>query len=159
VPDKQTLRVLDATQLSADKDRINFRLPAAERIEFEIIPEQVAVLPTPNLPRVETAQAVVETATARTRIVSDGALLTEIDYSIRHERALPWTPHRASSRSTTSYAKTNGPAPSSSTRHRNLTNDPDETDPYRKTARAPDDNAFEAPALFRSKNQTPQKKG
>src|SRR5438477_5022123 len=33
VADKQTLRVLDATQLSADKDRINFRLPAVERIE------------------------------------------------------------------------------------------------------------------------------
>lgn len=42
------------------------------------------------LPLVETAQAVVETANARTRIVSDGALLTEIDYTIRHERALRW---------------------------------------------------------------------
>jgi hypothetical protein len=43
------------------------------------------------LPLVETAQAVVETATAKTRIVSDGALLTEIDYTIRHERALRWS--------------------------------------------------------------------
>jgi hypothetical protein len=42
------------------------------------------------LPLVETAQAVVETANAKTRIVSDGALLTEINYSIRHERALSW---------------------------------------------------------------------
>lgn len=42
------------------------------------------------LPLVETAQAVVETATAKTRIVSDGALLTEINYTIRHERALRW---------------------------------------------------------------------
>jgi hypothetical protein len=43
------------------------------------------------LPLVETAQAVVEMGTAKTRIVSDGALLTEIDYSIRHERALRWS--------------------------------------------------------------------
>jgi hypothetical protein len=43
------------------------------------------------LPLVETAQAVVETATAKTRIVSDGALLTEIDYTVRHERALRWS--------------------------------------------------------------------
>ncbi|MEY2497738.1 MAG: hypothetical protein QOD12_1294, partial [Verrucomicrobiota bacterium] len=43
------------------------------------------------LPLVETAQAVVETATAKTRIVSDGALLSEIDYTVRHERALRWS--------------------------------------------------------------------
>lgn len=43
------------------------------------------------LPLVETAQAVVETTTAKTRIVSDGALLSEIDYTIRHERALRWS--------------------------------------------------------------------
>jgi hypothetical protein len=43
------------------------------------------------LPLVETAQAVVETASAKTRIVSDGALLSEIDYSIRHEHALRWS--------------------------------------------------------------------
>jgi hypothetical protein len=43
------------------------------------------------LPLVETAQAVVETATAKTRIVSDGALLTELDYTIRHDRALRWS--------------------------------------------------------------------
>jgi hypothetical protein len=42
------------------------------------------------LPLVETAQAVVETANAKTRIVSDGALLTEIAYTVRHERALRW---------------------------------------------------------------------
>jgi hypothetical protein len=90
VPEKQTLRVLDATQLSADKDRINFRLPAVERIEFEIVPEQLAAPPAPSLPLVETAQAVVQTATAKTRIVSDGALLTEVAYDIRHDRALPW---------------------------------------------------------------------
>ena len=43
------------------------------------------------LPLMETAQAVVETETAKTRIVSDGALLTEINYTIRHERALRWS--------------------------------------------------------------------
>ncbi|HEX4639745.1 MAG TPA: hypothetical protein VH252_00065 [Chthoniobacterales bacterium] len=253
LPEKQTLRIADSTQISAEKDRISFRLPAAERIELELIPEKAVVPPTPSrwnletqafvqfaegklkysarfvanadngsglamdlefrpgleitkvagadlgqwqastaadqtrrlhlqwqtrdvlrreveieyngaqslmgaewnlkaprlldgenspplfvvipepgleltataqnatprqlpswmrekaegknylvvlgdapvtakwLPLVETAQAVVETATAKTRIVSDGALLTEIDYSIRHERALHWT--------------------------------------------------------------------
>ncbi|MFN2621795.1 MAG: hypothetical protein ABR611_03025 [Chthoniobacterales bacterium] len=90
LPKKQTLRVVDATQLSADKDRINFRLPAVDRIEFQILPEQSGVPPAPSLPLVEIAQAVVETATAKTRIVADGALLTEITYDIRHERALPW---------------------------------------------------------------------
>lgn len=43
------------------------------------------------LPLVETAQAVVETASAKTRIVADGALLSEIGYTIRHDRALRWT--------------------------------------------------------------------
>ena len=90
LPEKQTLRIAEATQLSAEKDRVSFRLPATERIEFEIVPEQIAAPPRPNLPLVETARAVVETATAKTRIVSDGALLTEISYDIRHSRAMPW---------------------------------------------------------------------
>jgi hypothetical protein len=90
LPDKQTLRIADATQLSSENGQLSFRLPAADRIEFDIVPEQAAEAPAPNLPLVETAQAIIETATAKTRIVSDGALLTEIDYSIRHERALPW---------------------------------------------------------------------
>jgi hypothetical protein len=50
-----------------------------------------AALAAKWLPLVETAEAVVETANAKTRIVTDGALLTEIDYSIRHERALRWS--------------------------------------------------------------------
>jgi hypothetical protein len=48
LPEKQTLRIADATQLSAEKDRISFRLPAAERIEFEVIPEKAVVPPTPS---------------------------------------------------------------------------------------------------------------
>ncbi|HSV63779.1 MAG TPA: hypothetical protein VLH83_10585, partial [Chthoniobacterales bacterium] len=47
LPEKQTLRVVDATPLSTDKDRLSFRLPAVERIEFEIVPEQAAAAPTP----------------------------------------------------------------------------------------------------------------
>jgi hypothetical protein len=42
------------------------------------------------LPLIDTAQAIVETSTARMRVVSDGAALTEIEYKIRHERALSW---------------------------------------------------------------------
>jgi hypothetical protein len=87
--EKQTLRIADAIQLSAEKDRLSFRLPAADRIEFDLVAEK-AVEP-PKGPLVETAQAVVETATAKTRIVSDGALLTEVHYSIRHHRALGWS--------------------------------------------------------------------
>jgi hypothetical protein len=87
--EKQTLRIADAIQLSAEKGRVSFRLPAAERIEFEVVPEK-AIEP-PKGPIVETVQAVVETVTAKTQIVSDGALLTEVHYSIRHHRALGWT--------------------------------------------------------------------
>jgi hypothetical protein len=43
------------------------------------------------LPLIDTAQAIVETSTAKMRIVSDGATLTEIEYKIRHERALNWS--------------------------------------------------------------------
>jgi len=42
------------------------------------------------LPLIDTAQAIVETSTAKMRVVSDGAALTEIEYKIRHERALSW---------------------------------------------------------------------
>jgi hypothetical protein len=65
--EKQTLRIADATQLAAEKDRVSFRLPAVEKIEFEIVLEQIEAPPRPNLPLVETAQGVVETATAKTR--------------------------------------------------------------------------------------------
>ncbi len=87
--EKQTLRIADAIQLSAEKDRVSFRLPAADRIEFELVPEKA--VEAPKGPLVETAQAVIETATAKTQIVSDGALLTEIHYSIRHHRGLGWS--------------------------------------------------------------------
>jgi hypothetical protein len=88
--EKQTLRISDATQLAVEKDRVSFRLPTVERIEFEIVTEQIEAPQKSNLPLVETAQGVVETATAKTRIVSDGALLTEVSYEIRHARAMPW---------------------------------------------------------------------
>lgn len=42
------------------------------------------------LPLIETAQAIVETSTARMRVVSDGAALTELEYKIRHDRAVTW---------------------------------------------------------------------
>jgi hypothetical protein len=61
LPEKQTLRIADATQLSAEKDRISFRLPAAERIEFEVIPEKAVVPPTPSRWKLE-AQALVQFA-------------------------------------------------------------------------------------------------
>jgi hypothetical protein len=42
------------------------------------------------LPLVETAPAVVESARARMRIVSDGSVLNEAEYAVRHERAVKW---------------------------------------------------------------------
>jgi hypothetical protein len=59
LPQKQTLRIADASQISAEKDRISFRLPAAERIEFELIPEKAVVPPSPSRWKVET-QALVQ---------------------------------------------------------------------------------------------------
>ncbi len=42
------------------------------------------------LPLVETPHAVAEAVQAKMQIVTDGALLTEVDYSIRHETAFSW---------------------------------------------------------------------
>src|SRR3954462_8554534 len=47
LPEKQTLRIPDATQLASEKDRVSFRLPAQERIEFEVVPEKPV---TPAIP-------------------------------------------------------------------------------------------------------------
>ncbi len=54
LPEKQTLRIADATQLSAEKDRISFRLPATDRIEFEVVPEKAVVPPTPSRWKLDT---------------------------------------------------------------------------------------------------------
>jgi hypothetical protein len=42
------------------------------------------------LPLIETPHAVAESVQAKMQIVTDGALLTEVDYSIRHETAFAW---------------------------------------------------------------------
>jgi hypothetical protein len=61
LPEKQTVRIAGATQLAAEKDRISFRLPAEERIEFEVIPEKVVVPPVPSRWKLD-AQALVQFA-------------------------------------------------------------------------------------------------
>lgn len=61
LPEKQTLRIADATQIAGEKDRISFRLPAAERIEFEVVAEKAIVPPTPSLWKLDT-QALVQFA-------------------------------------------------------------------------------------------------
>jgi hypothetical protein len=48
IPDKQMLRVAEATQLSAEKDRASFRLPAQEQLDFDVVPEKAVVPPTPS---------------------------------------------------------------------------------------------------------------
>src|SRR6476646_1188075 len=58
LPEKQTLRIADATQLSAEKDRASFRLPAQEKIEFELVPEKAVVPPTPSRWKLDTQDLV-----------------------------------------------------------------------------------------------------
>lgn len=48
IPEKQMLRIADATQLSAEKDRASFRLPAQEQLDFDVIPEKPLAPPAPS---------------------------------------------------------------------------------------------------------------
>lgn len=66
LPEKQTLRIADSTPLAAEKDRVTFRLPARERIEFEIVPEKAFVPPTPSRWKLDT-QVVVQFADGKLR--------------------------------------------------------------------------------------------
>src|ERR1044072_4097023 len=54
IPDKQMLRVAEAAQLPADKDKASFRLPAAEQLHFALVPETPVVPPTPSRWRLAT---------------------------------------------------------------------------------------------------------
>src|SRR3954465_726551 len=54
LPEKQTLRIAEGTQLSTEKGGISFRLPAPERIEFEVVPEMAVVPPTPSRWKLDT---------------------------------------------------------------------------------------------------------
>lgn len=54
IPDKQMLRIAEATQLSAEKDRASFRLPAGEKLDFDVVPETPFVPPTPSRWRLAT---------------------------------------------------------------------------------------------------------
>ena len=54
IPDKQMLRIAEATQLSAEKDKASFRLPAAEQLDFAVVPETPFVPPTPSRWRLAT---------------------------------------------------------------------------------------------------------
>jgi hypothetical protein len=84
------LELTTATQNAGPRQLPSWILEKADGKNYLVVLGDVPVT-AKWLPLVETAQAVVETANAKTRIVSDGALLTEIDYSIRHERALRWS--------------------------------------------------------------------
>ena len=84
------LELTAATQNAAPRQLPKWMVEKADGKNYVVVLGEAA-LKAKWLPLVETAQAVVETATAKTRIVSDGALLTEIDYSVRHERALRWS--------------------------------------------------------------------
>ena len=59
IPENQTLRIAGATQLSAEKDRVNFRFPAQDQLNFDVIPEKALVPPTPSRWKLD-AQALVQ---------------------------------------------------------------------------------------------------
>src|SRR5205085_1847003 len=59
IPEKQMVRLSNATQLSAEKDRASFRLLPQEQLDFDVIPEKPLVPPAPSRWRLDT-QALVQ---------------------------------------------------------------------------------------------------
>jgi hypothetical protein len=84
------LELTAATQNAAPRQLPAWMLEKADGKNYFVVLGD-APIQAKWLPLVETAQAVVETVNAKTRIVSDGALLTEVHYNIRHECALRWS--------------------------------------------------------------------
>jgi len=86
---EQGLELVSATPTAAPRQLPAWLLGLVEGKDYTVFVGDTS-LTAKWLPLVETAQAIVETSTAKMRIVSDGATLTEIEYKIRHERALTW---------------------------------------------------------------------
>src|SRR3954468_7091390 len=61
LPEKQTIRIADATQLPEEKDRASFRLPARDQLDFEVVAEKAVVPVAPSHWKVD-AQALVQFA-------------------------------------------------------------------------------------------------
>jgi hypothetical protein len=88
LPEKQTLRIADATELSSEKDRITFRLPATERIEFEVVAEKAVVPPTPSRWKLDT-QALVEFVDGKLKYNARLAANTDIGSGLAMELEFP----------------------------------------------------------------------
>jgi hypothetical protein len=88
LPEKQTVRITGATQLAAEKDRISFRLPAEERIEFEVIPEKAVVPPVPSRWKLD-AQALVQFADRKLKYTARVAASADSGSGLSMELELP----------------------------------------------------------------------
>jgi hypothetical protein len=88
IPDKQMLRMAEATQLSAEKDRASFRLPAQEQIDFDVIPEKPIVPPTPSRWKLE-AQALVQFGDGKLTYTAHLAANTERGSGLTMELEFP----------------------------------------------------------------------
>ena len=88
LPEKQTLRIADATELPPDRDRINFRLPATERIEFEVVPEKAVVPPTPSRWKLDT-KALVQFVDGKLKYSARLAANTDIGSGLAMELEFP----------------------------------------------------------------------
>jgi hypothetical protein len=88
IPEKQTIRLADATQLSAEKDRASFRLPAQEELAFEVIPEKALVPPTPSRWKLE-AQALVQFGDGKLNYTAHLAAYTDHGSGLTMELEFP----------------------------------------------------------------------
>jgi hypothetical protein len=77
IPEKQKLRIAGATQISADKDRTAFRLPAVNQLDFDLAADEALTPPIPSPWKLET-QALVE--------LSDGRLNYTAHLTVNAER-------------------------------------------------------------------------
>ena len=88
LPEKQTLRIADATQLSAEKDRVSVRLPAAERIEFDVVPDKAIVPPVLSRWKLD-FQALVELAEGKLNYTARAAASAETGSGLTMELEFP----------------------------------------------------------------------
>jgi hypothetical protein len=88
IPEKQMLRIADATQLSAEKDRASYRWRAQEELAFDVIPEKAVVAPTPSRWKLE-AQALVQFGDGKLNYLAHLAANTERGSGLTMELEFP----------------------------------------------------------------------
>lgn len=88
LPEKQTLRVANATQISAEKDRVSYRLSAQEKLEFDLVPEKAVIPPTPSRWKIDT-QALVRFADGKLNYIARVTANTDHGSGLAIELELP----------------------------------------------------------------------